>query len=157
MTGYILIFQISIHSHRQAFQKFLIRNHKDLKKIEILPSELYKNTAEITWDKGHSEMLMNHELYDIILIKQSREKVELYLVSDKEEKEMNEKFQNSSDMLYGNSASGGNLVKNFLTLEFTFDQYVFVSEICSSQRSYILHSLKPFHGFTTVSTPPPLV
>ena len=156
MTCHFLIYNLAVYTHKIEFQKGIKFTEKT-EKIEISLSDLNKDTKQIEW-LGVSEIKYNNEFFDIVSVKKENGKAILSVVNDRIEKEMNEEYQEQSDIIFEknqNTNKGHQLISGFLSLKcICTDVLDFSMQV--SEDSFLKEISFPVcFGYLTVQTPPP--
>lgn len=121
LTGHYFIYKSVLKSHKKEFKTYIRSHFAKIEQIEISPSELYANTKHLTWLDENKEVSLNGVMYDIVSIKNAGKKVILFVVNDKDEKELMNRYQSDFNDVYQNGNSGKhntNLMKDFLSLKY---------------------------------------
>lgn len=124
-TGASLMHLYYLKSYKKEFKLFLKQNKERNNQsiIYINPSELYTNSAKITWEDENKEVLYKGVLYDIIEIKNAGIKVALIAVSDDQEMFLKKEFAELFDLnSHDKTRNSGHLLKNFFSLKCVISQ-----------------------------------
>lgn len=157
LSSHFLVFKISEIVHQNQFRSSAGKHLEPLKKIEINPSQLYTDSKEIKWEDGNHEIVTNDMIYDIIAIVNTGKTVSLYVVSDSDEKKLEDQYSDLADQIYnGSDTEKPNVVKDFLSLKFFSKEPIEISiafsdrDVTSSHNKDMLSS-----GFISAEVPPP--
>jgi hypothetical protein len=158
LSGHYFIYKSVIKSHKKEFKRFIRSNFAKIELIEIDPSELYANNSRITWLDENKEICLNGVMYDILCITPGEKSVKLYVVDDRHEKDLMNRYHNQFNTIHENGASGkknNTLLKELLSFKYlTTAPYKLV--FFHTDFSPIHESLsKTSSGYLTVHSPPP--
>lgn len=121
LTGHYFIYKSVLKSHKKEFKTYIRSHFAKIEQIEISPSELYANNKHLTWLDENKEVALNGVMYDVVSIKNAGTKVILFVVNDKDEKELMNRYQSDFNDVYQNGNPGkqnNNLLKDFLSLKY---------------------------------------
>jgi hypothetical protein len=120
-VGNYVFYSAYITSYKKEFKHY-ISTHKEntgVTTVTINPSDLYCNSARITWEDDNKEIVHEGVLYDIVSIGSGGLTVELTVVSDKQEMELKNQFASIYDVSSGKATKNPlHLLKAFLALKF---------------------------------------
>ncbi|MGZ3902137.1 MAG: hypothetical protein ACXVC6_00475 [Bacteroidia bacterium] len=157
LSSHFLVFKISQIVHQNQFRAHVSKDPGQLKKIEINPSQLYTDSKEITWEDGNREIAIGGMIYDIIAIVNTGKTVSLCVVSDNDEKKLEDNYSDIADQIFnGTGAEKPNVVKDFLSLKFFLSKPTEITiafsdfEHVFSNQDHLVNS-----GFRSVEVPPP--
>ena len=121
LTGHYFIYKSVLKSHKKEFKSYIRSHYAKIEQLEISPSQLYSNNNGLEWLDENKEVCFNGIMYDIISIKNAGTKVVLFVVNDKEEKELMNRYEKDFNNCYENGNTGkqnNNLLKDFLALKY---------------------------------------
>ena len=121
LTGHYFIYKSVLKSHKKEFKTYIRSHYAKIEQLEISPSQLYSDNTEMKWLDENKEVCLNGIMYDIISIKNAGTKVILFVVNDKNEKELMNRYQKEFNNSYENGNTGkqnNNLLKDFLALKY---------------------------------------
>lgn len=149
-----------LKSYKKEFKSFVFENKTptNYSVIKINPSELYTNSKTIIWEDENKEVVYKGVLYDIVCIKTTGVKVELTVVSDKQEMELKKQFASLYDITSSKTTKEPfNLLKNFFTLKCVISKTTFTiaNPETNITTAYISKTSQPSQGFLFQETPPP--
>ena len=160
LTGHYFIFKSVLSSHKKEFKTYIRSHHAKIEQIEISPSQLYSDNAELKWMDENKELCLNGVMYDIVSIKTAGTKVILNVINDKEEKELMNRYHKQFNESCNEGAAGqkGNdLLKDFLSLKYFQSRNR--SIVVFSQEYKFTSELRPslMFGYSEISAPPPKI
>lgn len=160
LTGHFFIYKGVLKAHKKEFKAFIRSNFVRSEQLEIDPSQLYRDNAEMQWLDENKEVCLNGMMYDILSIKNAGTKVILNVVKDKDEKELMDRYRDQFNDQYENSKSGkkGNtILKDLLSLKYLADSSL-KQELQTQHVNFTtVLDLKIQSVYLNVQTPPPLV
>lgn len=121
LTGHYFIYKSVLKSHKKEFKTYIRSHFAKIEQIEISPSELYANNKHLIWLDENKEVSLNGVMYDIVSIKNAGKKVILFVVNDKDEKELMNRYNKQFNDIYESGNTGkqnNNLLKDFLSLKY---------------------------------------
>lgn len=159
LSGHFVLYKYVNYTHKQEFRQYLRTNTKDLRIIEIYPSQLFVSSKNLTWKDHNKEVEIDGEVYDIINIKNDGIKVLLSVVIDRLEREQFEKYKEQTASIFNDQ--GGrkqNTITQLLSLKGIFSNnasltlHFACSDLVFPEAKYLLS-----FGYASVPVPPPIV
>lgn len=149
-----------LQNYKQDFKEYIIKHKKEsaLTNIEITASDLYDNTATVSWEDDNREIVYQGKLYDIIALKPHGNKVTITVASDDQEMALKKEFASMYDVNSHSSTKGPfELLKNFLMLKYLVNtseiNFNNTTPLCISKTTSPVFSITPV--VINPDTPPP--
>lgn len=93
ITGRFLFFISYIKSQKPVFRSQLIQqNLSSVKPIKIDAKDLYSNSGSMQWKEGNKELVIHGVYHEVISIKKLANSVLVFVIEDKEENQLFEKY-----------------------------------------------------------------
>jgi hypothetical protein len=111
------------------------------------------SNSEIHWIRQNKEFLYKWEMYDVVRIKHQSQKLYIYCVNDKQEKQLldnyavNEKIKKELDKK----------IKRFFLSNYFSGNYVFKLNLASCDCSFTSINHQREYNFKTIPSPPPKI
>ena len=159
-TGSYFFYKAHLISYKKDYRNYISRNTNNITKkvITVNKKDLYKNSANLTWEDDNQELVFNNHLYDVLGIKLISNKIEITLVSDEKEQQLKNQFAS----LYHNDLnkkedSPVKILKQFLALKCVIipHQQTVKFDFLNNNVRNISYFFKVTKGYLTQETPPP--
>jgi hypothetical protein len=160
-SGHFFIYKVILNQHKKEFKAYLRTQLHNIEVIEIVPSELYADSKNITWHDENKEVEKDGEMYDIVKIESKGAKVLIHAVADKAEKELKKEFERQAGQEnYGDGTNkpaqkSSHVLKDLLALKFMPCPHFKFSGLTVSSRFYTNSPSETSPGFTSICSPPP--
>lgn len=158
MSGGFLIHKCSLYSYKKTFKSYVLahKNILPLSSIYITPSELFRNSSDLTWLDENTEIVFKGVLYDIVEMKNINGKVVLNVVSDNQESEIQKNFAlffaTKKD---SSSKEPFELLKDFFELEYINTNFSFKYLKKLTKINNCRNDLQLPNMFFFIDSPPP--
>lgn len=158
--GSYFLHQVYLKSYKKEFKAYIskYKEQSAFSTININPSELYANSANIIWEDENKEVVYKGILYDVLEVKGNGLVVELKVVSDYQEMELKKEFASLFDVSSNEKTKGPfDLLKNFMALKYLAAH----SDICFNSSFFVLKKIGSFQTIQinsiviNLDTPPP--
>ncbi len=120
-VGSFFLHQLYLKSYKKEFKTYISKYKEQaaFSTITICPSELYTNSANITWEDENKEVVYKNILYDVVSITGKGLTIELTVVSDHQEMALKKQFAVLYDVNSNKKTKGPfDLLKQFLALKY---------------------------------------
>lgn len=160
-TGSFFVFSNFISQYQTDYQAYIQKEKSKINTSEILinPSQLYINSAKISWEDDNKELVVDGVLYDIVSFAvNNKGKLVITVLSDNQEQEFKKEFASNYDVCSSKKSNNPiKLLKQFLALKFinqdNDDSYLSVNSSLHSNYTEFQFSIKSV--FLSQETPPP--
>lgn len=117
--------------------------------------DLGQNGNNIKWEKEGKEFMLNGEMYDVAKIKKVNDRILLYCLNDKKEKELLRHFEKAMKHDSNSSKPGKNSIK-FQLSDFTIaDTAKTIATILIIEKTIPLSGTTLHSRFKEITAPPP--
>lgn len=161
--GSYFLHTIHLNHYKKEYREYIFKNNQQaaLTTLTISPSELYTNSASVSWEDGNKEVVYKGVLYDVINIKSKGRIVELTAISDTQETALNDQFSVIFDTSICNDTNKSPLriLKSFFALKYIVSDSLidFIGFEGDTNLCYNPSSVKITNHFISKESPPPEV
>lgn len=161
-TGSFFVFSGFISQYQTDYQAYIQKEKSKINTSEILinPSQLYINSARVSWEDDNKELVVDGVLYDVVSITVNHKgKLVITILSDDQEQKFKKEFASNFDDVYTSKKSNNplKLLKQFLALKF-INQNNKESYLTINPSLHLNYTEFQFHVnsvFLSQETPPP--
>ncbi len=158
-VGNFGLFSLFLNQYKTNLQSQIQNNSSSvIDIIRINPSELYANNKNISWEDDNKEIIYKGILYDVLSIECVKGKVSIKAISDSKEQDYKMAYANTQEKNNTSSNSPLNLLKQFLSLNFTetkLSTSFLTADVTTTTFSFKSYNYLIHKGYKTLDTPPP--